>query len=397
MECVRSEQPSIAVAPSDLLAGIDLACEQLAPAHAVHSLHSYPAKFPPGLPRQLIERLSRPGDLVLDPFAGSGTTLVEALLLGRRAVGSDLNPVALVASRAKTRVLTADQLLRLRSFAVELPAAVSSLLAAPDSLAMPAEWRPSPRRRFRGLEFWFSDQVALELVAIRQIARSEADPDIRAILDLCLSAIVVSVSWQDSDTRYVRRAKDIVAGDASRVYERKLADAIQALADFSQQASESADVFESDARELTYLRPGTVDLMVTSPPYPNAWSYHLYHQNRILWLDENPWDFKANEIGSHRDFSAKNGSGAADFQADMTACLEGVALALKPGGAAVIVVGDSIVRGAVVPNDTIIYEAGRKSGLRFVAAADRVIAPKRKAFNPSIGKIKSEHVIVLER
>jgi site-specific DNA-methyltransferase (cytosine-N4-specific) len=384
-------------APSDLLAGIDLGCADAGTPHPVHALHSYPAKFPPALPRLLIERLSRRGDLVLDPFAGCGTTLVEALLLGRRAIGSDLNPVAVVASRAKTRVLTATQLLRLKSFAVELPSATGPLLAEPSSLPMPAEWRASPGRRFRGLQFWFSERVARELVAIRQIARSEADPNLRAVLDLCLSAIVVSVSWQDSDTRYVRRAKDIADGDAIRAYQRKLADAITALGDFSKMATQSAEVVPSDARDLTYLRRRTVDLMVTSPPYPNAWSYHLYHQNRILWLDDNPWDFKAKEIGSHRAYSAKNGADAADFEADMTACLERVAISLKPGGYAVVVVGDSLVRGEVVPNDAVIRQAARTSGLRPIAVADRIIAPSRKAFNPAIGKIKSEHVLVFER
>ncbi len=69
----------------------------------------------------MIELLSRPGELVLDPFCGSGTALVEALRLGRRAVGGDLNPVALVSSRAKTRRLSASQLARLDTLAINLP------------------------------------------------------------------------------------------------------------------------------------------------------------------------------------------------------------------------------------------------------------------------------------
>ena len=55
--------------------------------------------------------------------------------------------------------------------------------------------------------------------------------------------------------------------------------------------------------------PESVQLAITSPPYPNAWSYHLYHQNRILWLGGDPWEFKAQEIGHHRSYSAAGGEG----------------------------------------------------------------------------------------
>src|SRR4051794_39120016 len=78
----------------DALGGVDWSFASEPPAHPLHGLHPYPAKFVPALPRILIELLSEPGDLIMDPFVGSGTALVEALLLGRRAIGGDLNPVA---------------------------------------------------------------------------------------------------------------------------------------------------------------------------------------------------------------------------------------------------------------------------------------------------------------
>src|SRR5438128_5127410 len=66
-----------------------------------HGYHRYPAKFIPQLVCRLIETYSDPGDLVGDPFLGSGTTGIEALRLGRRFWGSDISQVALLISRAK--------------------------------------------------------------------------------------------------------------------------------------------------------------------------------------------------------------------------------------------------------------------------------------------------------
>lgn len=333
----------------------------------------------------------------MDPFAGSGTALVEALLLGRRAIGGDLNPVAHVAARAKTTRLAPEQLFRLASAQVELSDRVEALLAAPSLLSLPSEWEPSAGRRFRGLKFWFSEEIALELSALKLACTAETDQDCRAVLDMCLSSIVVAVSWQDSDTRYVRRAKDLKPGQATSLFLRRLRDARGALGELTRETSSSAVVVRADARDAGYADEGSVRLVVTSPPYPNAWSYHLYHQNRILWLDEDPWEFKAQEIGHHRAYSARGGSDESDFQDDMRRSMAAMSIALRPDGYAVVVVGDSIVRGKLVPNDHVVIEAGSEAGLKHVAGYNRAINPKRKAFNPSIGKIRTEHILVFTR
>src|SRR3990170_5961547 len=67
-----------------------------------HDLHPYPAKFIPQIPRTCIAQLSLPGELVLDPFGGSGTTALEAIRLGRRALSVDANAVGTLIGRVKT-------------------------------------------------------------------------------------------------------------------------------------------------------------------------------------------------------------------------------------------------------------------------------------------------------
>ena len=378
------------------LDGIDWSFTAEAGAHPIHGLHPYPAKFVPALPRRVIEALTRPGDLVFDPFVGSGTALVEALLAGRRGVGGDLNPVAVVAATAKTRLLSAEQVGSLQRWAAQTEARVRARLQA-GAVTLPDAWTPVGGRRFKGLEFWFDEQIARELAALREVIRDELDPDVAAVLRMCFSSIIVAVSWQDSDTRYVRRQKAVGAGAVGRLYVRRLLESIDALGALRATAPEAATVVAADAREADYVREGSAALMITSPPYPNAWSYHLYHQNRILWLEEDPWEFKAREIGHHRAYSAANGATSEDFARDIGSVLEHAARALRPGGHAVVVIGDSIVRGEFVRNDHIVAAAAAAAGLASVVTFKRVIDPKRKAFIPSIGSIKTEHVLVYRR
>jgi site-specific DNA-methyltransferase (cytosine-N4-specific) len=379
----------------DVLMEIDWSfTDGVAEPHPLHGVHPYPAKFVPALPRAVVEALTERGDLVVDPFCGSGTALLEALLLGRRAIGGDINPVAIAVARAKTRRLTPNQLLQINAFAKDVQTLVEDRLAEGEPLRLPFAWTPPAGRRFRGLEFWFAPAVAEELAALRDACLRERDPQCRAVYMMCFSSIIVAVSAQDSDTRYVRREKQIDRGHPVKLFRRKLAQAETALRRFAREASASGEVFAEDARSFTYLDDETVALVVTSPPYPNAWSYHLYHQNRILWLDEDPWEFKDSEIGHHRAYSARHGSGADDFLADMAATFAAMRPALRPDATVVVVVGDSIVRGEIVRNDEVTAAAAEVNGLRQLAQFDRVIDPRRKAFNPSIGKIKSEHVLV---
>ena len=73
--------------------------------YLTHGIHPYPAKFVPQIPGAIIDAYSKPGDTILDPFCGSGTTLLESIIRGRNALGIDINPIATLISRAKVTPL----------------------------------------------------------------------------------------------------------------------------------------------------------------------------------------------------------------------------------------------------------------------------------------------------
>jgi site-specific DNA-methyltransferase (cytosine-N4-specific) len=138
--------------------------------------------------------------------------------------------------------------------------------------------------------------------------------------------------------------------------------------------------------------------MVCSPPYPNAYSYHLYHMTRMIWLGMDQPKFKREEIGSHRKYSSKGRNGATvdTFKAEFEAILRWLSRSLKKGGYACFVVGDSTLKGLRVSNANLISEIARDIGFSEALRIDRTMQDTKKAFNPAIGKIKTEKILILE-
>src|SRR5271166_3097334 len=89
-----------------------------------HNYYRYPARFSPAFARAAIETFTKPGNLVLDPHAGGATALVEALALGRNAIGVDISALAQFVAVVKTTIYKPSELDRLESWAERLPSAV---------------------------------------------------------------------------------------------------------------------------------------------------------------------------------------------------------------------------------------------------------------------------------
>lgn len=141
------------------------------------------------------------------------------------------------------------------------------------------------------------------------------------------------------------------------------------------------------------------DLVVTSPPYPNAYSYHLYHRTRLLWLGHDPSRLKQVEIGSHRKYSAKSRHRAtpATFQYEFEQVFCLLRKSLRSNRYACFVIGDSTVGGEHMDNSSILASAGAKFGFKEVKRIRRTIAPTRKSFNPRMGRIKNENILILRK
>jgi hypothetical protein len=160
-------------------------------AYASHNFHAFPAKFPPQLPRKFIEGLTEPGDVVLDPMVGSGTTIVEAFLAGRRAIGFDIDPMALRLCKVKVTPLALEETARVGKQV--LHRAQESWRQDGTDLRQRLDARfEEVERKF--LDYWFLPSTQLELMAlIREIERVQ-DSNIREFLELAFSAVIITKS-----------------------------------------------------------------------------------------------------------------------------------------------------------------------------------------------------------
>jgi site-specific DNA-methyltransferase (cytosine-N4-specific) len=369
--------------------------------YLTHNLHPYPAKFIPQIPNAIIQELSSVGETIADIFCGSGTTLLEALQLKRNAIGIDANPLATLITRAKTTALSDDQFELLESHLRQCRSLEDHIRPGEGDFFyngvpfISEGWRPDANT----CEFWFSPHVVEELSELRRLIQKLPNEQARILCQVCMSAIIVAVSKQDSDTRYVRRDKAIAPGDTVRRYIAQLNNAIEAVRELSDLIETRFNCSVHNRNILDGPETEPFDLVVTSPPYPNAYSYHLYHRTRLLWLGVDPEAFKRIEIGSHRKYSLKGAARATEetFLSEFKHTFQWLRTRLRHRRYACFVIGDSTLAGARVDNASLIASAGATAGFREVARLERVICATKKAFNPKIGKIKSENILILRK
>lgn len=368
--------------------------------YLTHGLHPYPAKYIPQIPNAIIQELSTLGDTVGDVFCGSGTTLVEGLLLRRNVVGVDANPLAGLISKAKTTPLQSgdkevlsELIDRAARFSIDI-----ALDNQPSLFKAPPFVSTAPRPDDHAITFWFEPCVIEELAEIRSWCQALPSETARDLALVSFSAIIVAVSFQDSDTRYVRRQKGIKPGDTMRRFAQVLSDntsAVERLTDILD-AQLRCQIVVADVLQRPNLP--LLDLVVCSPPYPNAYSYHLYHMTRMLWLNMDQPTFKRREIGSHRKFSnpGKGGATIETFRSEMFDVFLWLRDMVKPNHHACFIIGDSTIRGQRFDNAALLTDAASDAGWTPVVRCRRNLKETSKAFNPAIGKIKTEHIVVFE-
>jgi DNA modification methylase len=382
-------------------------------------VQGYSAEFVAGV---LADEGLRPGATVLDPFAGSGTTLVEARRLGYRAWGTEILAPAALAARVKTHFeLDGGKLQR------------SGHRALARALQRPVGRLPFLRETRRQ----FSPRALRELTRLRDALPPGGTPEPEALRVAFGRILIPSSRLHRSPCLGYRRGAVEDGGEPP--YERfetalaEMRNDLDTIAPERKHWGPPARVEQEDARTAAWPAD-SVDLAITSPPYVNGMDYVMNYKVDLAWLGYagsyadlaalraaevacdnlprsetnaylgvgqtlDPWLDQL--LPRIRDNVARKGSYRRDdmhavvhrYFADLQPVLAGVLRALRPGGRFVIVVGDSLLAGTYVPGDLILARMAERLGyrIRSVEVARTRRSGQRRSF------LLRESVVTLER
>ena len=362
-------------------------------ARLTHGAHRYPAGMQAAAAAALLEGVL-PGRVLLDPFCGGGTALVEGLRAGRSVVGRDLSPLAVFCSRQAT---WRPGLAAVEELEGAGPRAARRAEAAAGARGEAGAARPR----------WEDVQEAVE-------AESSGDPELEQALLFCVSA------EREADSRRRKGGRQRRGGPRPppipERFERRVGRYAAGLRELeavapgeappsAPQPLPPADVARADARDGPGLPPGSVDAVLTSPPYPAVYDY-LSDARRIRsFLGDSarseggdpgaylgtplpegrdwPAAWTRGEIGARRALKRDPAGFEAAWQADQEAWLGATGEALARGGRAAVMVGDGWGLGDVGDS---LRAAAAAVGLRHVASATLRSRQKRH-----------EHLLLFEK
>lgn len=246
-----------------------------------HDFYRYPARFAPSFARQAILAFTRPGDLVFDPFMGGGTSIVEALALGRRALGTDISSLAVFLSETKSTVLSRKQLQALDDWGQRLVLKLN----LHETATRPKRWlsyqrnisdkRTWPVRKL--LEMSLRRLTDLESSAERKFARCVLLRTAQWALD-CRDVVPSAENFRN---KFLIFLNEMILGANEFAQARKQHSTTTAIC-----LHRSAVGIE---REESVRQLGAPKLVLTSPPYPGV--HVLYHRWQVLGRKETPAPF----------------------------------------------------------------------------------------------------------
>lgn len=389
------------------------------------TIHPFPARMASDLALDSL-RLLPEGSMVLDPMVGSGTVLRHAVSLGHNAIGFDMDPLAVLISRVWTTPINDNDVLR-ELDTVILEARLVNLQV--DRLP----WLENRETRdFVG--YWFDAKQRRDLKRIsyvlsrRDLARlGTKRRNSVNVLKVALSRIIVTKEQVASLARDTSHSRPHKVSDSSNFdvfsgFERSTHQLVERLT--SCEIPRSAEVRQGDVRELD-LKSGSVDAVITSPPYLNAIDYLRGHRLSLVWLGytvESLRAIRSDSIGAERkldqmepaakklaklmydgkDLPPRSLAMIGRYAADLIRMTSEVGRVLKARGQATFVVGNSCLRGAFIRNSDGVLEASIMAGLTPVSIKEREL-PTSSRYLPmpasgSLSKrMRTETILTLQK
>jgi DNA modification methylase len=360
-------------------------------AYITHGYHRYPAKFIPQIVSRLAEKYTNEGDLIVDPFGGCGTTLVESKVMGRPSVGVDINPVAVLITKAKITPIDPQKIEK----------AFAMLKAKLDTYSKDTKVKAPEHER---IDYWFKTEEKRKLAFIFAEISKLKDQDIRDFFYCGFSNILKNCSiWLQKSNKPTRDLNK-KPSDPIPTFYKQIKMMMRGNARFYELSKEKkhleipSQVYCTDARTIP-AKDNSVSLIVTSPPYVTSYEYADLHQLTALWLEytKNLNDFRKRFIGTSyhnkKDLvlnselaekirnellkkDKKTAEEVSTYFSEMNQVFVEMKRMLKKGGKTCIVIGNTSLKGVGILNAEVFAEQLQNLGLKIADIIKREIPSK---------------------
>ena len=395
--------------------------------YLTHGFDSYPAKMIPHMARYLINGVSNTGQIILDPFCGSGAVLIESLLSGRNAMGVDLNPLAILFAKAKTTIYDPHLL------EIQLEELLDQFIKC----------RYAYQYNFPNASYWFTPATLRKLGVIKTVLDRHLpniEPDYAFFWLAVMATIVRECSRADTRgpkpfiSKKAREERLEIDFDPFKKFESKARSWIEVEHEYSGKLNRNGikpriEVIEGDSRNLSKILNGKkVDAVVTSPPYLNAQDYYRSCKLQLFILGHaSPAELREwsrDLIGSDRIFNEqallakelpcplaemikselaernkKNAQVFAKYILDMSKVLQEINSVLKDNSYCAIVSGYNLISGITIPTPEVINQLASKEGFQLTRCCrdrirDRWVPTIRNGHN---AVITEEYLLVFKK
>ena len=279
--------------PLDIKKNSKITFSKIKTTDFTHGIYTYPAKFVPQIAQWAINYTkSKSHDILLDPFCGSGTTLLESKISGINSYGIDKNPIARLVSKVKTTTLFLNESTLLTDTVDQLLHKIKNQknlvkLENQNDVNLHYNWK-----------FWFQEETMRELIHIKRIIRDfnfssskKINDDLVDFFLVSLASSVKKVSYLDERQIKVKKDLEKVKNGTPTPYEtfssisKKNVEMILKLnKKITESSNSTVKIIGDDARDIK-LKNNSVDVIITSPPYLNAIDYPFAHKHELFILD----------------------------------------------------------------------------------------------------------------
>lgn len=297
-------------------------------SYSTHGIFRYFGKFPSTIAAHLIMRYTNEHDMVMDPMAGSGTTVLEAMLANRNCRSYDVNPLAVLLQKVKTTYLDEEKLLAELNRISEsyMPLSVEKY-----------NWQPVG---IKDVDHWFLKETQDSIRGLIYLIKQIEDKKVREFYSICLASSVRPVSR--ATTQQGRLFLDIVTAkdDCLDTFVKKAQKAIKAVACLP--VSDSILEIAEHNANVPFSFGSTNKLIIVHPPYFNSYKYSSVNSLELSWMRINHADVRKSEVREF--FKVGKAENIIRYVADMRSTLNNIVSTLLPGGVMGLMIGDTVIK-----------------------------------------------------